>query len=47
MNANRDYEEHGDPIRKISPFETDLRVLAEDNLLLLLRKHKDYGPNAR
>jgi hypothetical protein len=43
MRSSKDYEEQGP--RKISEFEIDLRVLAEDNLLLLLRKHKDYGPN--
>lgn len=43
MSINSDYEEHGRP--SMSEFEMDLRLIAEDNLLLLLRKHKDYGPN--
>lgn len=43
MSINSDYEEHGKSV--MSEFEMDLRLIAEDNLLLLLRKHKDYGPN--
>lgn len=43
MRSDVDFEENGKP--KMSEFEMDLRIISEDNLLLLLRKHKDYGPN--
>lgn len=42
MSINKEYEDHGKPA--MSEFEMDLRLIAQDNLLLLLRKHKDYGP---
>jgi hypothetical protein len=37
MSINKEYEDHGKPA--MSEFEMDLRLIAEDNLLLLLRKH--------
>lgn len=45
MSINSDYEEYGDGKAKMSEFEMDLRLINYENLELLLRKHKDYGPN--